>query len=61
MRLGNVIVPNASYGEIIEAVVLPVLEDIRNDRLAETGKEGADAWVGFVQSTSWELGKRIEL
>ena len=28
MRLGNVIVPNASYGEIIEAVVLPVLEDI---------------------------------
>ena len=36
MRLGNVIVPNSSYGEIIEAVVLPVLEDIRNDRLKET-------------------------
>ena len=28
MRLGNVIVPNASYGEIIEAVVLPVLEAV---------------------------------
>ena len=28
MRLGNVIVPNASYGEIIEAVVMPVLEEI---------------------------------
>ncbi|MAJ02198.1 MAG: deoxyhypusine synthase, partial [Euryarchaeota archaeon] len=25
MRLGNVIVPNASYGEIIEAVVMPAL------------------------------------
>ena len=39
MRLVNVIVPNASYGEIIEAVVLPVLEDIRTDRMAESGKE----------------------
>ena len=47
MRLGNVIVPNASYGEIIEAVVLPVLEDIYNDRLAQTEKTGADAWIGF--------------
>ncbi|MEC7484295.1 MAG: deoxyhypusine synthase family protein, partial [Candidatus Thermoplasmatota archaeon] len=47
MRLGNVIVPNASYGEIIEAVVMPALEDIYNDRLKETGKTGADAWIGF--------------
>ena len=39
MRLGNVIVPNASYGEIIEAVVLPVLEDIYNDRLARLEKQ----------------------
>jgi deoxyhypusine synthase len=60
MRLGNVIVPNSSYGEIIEAVVMPVLEDIRNDRLAETGKEGADAWLGFGSiHLVWELGKRI--
>ena len=60
MRLGNVIVPNASYGEIIEAVVMPVLEEIRKDRLAETGKEGADAWLGFGSiHLVWELGKRI--
>ena len=60
MRLGNVIVPNASYGEIIESVVLPVLEDIRNDRMAETGKQGADLWLGFGSvHLVWELGKRI--
>jgi|GEM_PF-148758 len=60
MRLGNVIVPNSSYGEIIEAVVMPVLEDIRNDRLKETGKTGADAWIGFGSvHLVWELGKRI--
>ena len=60
MRLGNVIVPNSSYGEIIESVVMPVLEDIRKDRMAETGKEGADAWIGFGSiHLVWELGKRI--
>ena len=60
MRLGNVIVPNASYGEIIEAVVMPVLEEIYNDRLKETGKTGADAWIGFGSiHLVWELGKRI--
>ena len=26
---------------------MPVLEDIYNDRLASTGKTGADAWIGF--------------
>ncbi len=60
MRLGNVIVPNASYGEIIESVVMPALEDIYNDRLKETGKTGADAWIGFGSiHLVWELGKRI--
>ena len=60
MRLGNEIVPNASYGEIIEAVVMPVLEEIRDDRLRETGKEGAEAWIGFGSiHLVWELGKRI--
>tara|TARA_B100001287_G_C22655838_1_gene517662 strand:+ start:776 stop:1783 length:1008 start_codon:yes stop_codon:yes gene_type:complete len=60
MRLGNVIVPNSSYGEIIEKVVLPALEEIRNDRIKETGKEGADAWLGFGSiHLVWELGKRI--
>ena len=39
MRLGNVIVPNASYGEIIEAVVLPVLEDIRKIGLLKLEKK----------------------
>ena len=60
MRLGNVIVPNSSYGEIIEKIVMPALEDIRNDRLVKTGKEGADAWIGFGSiHLVWELGKRI--
>jgi len=60
MRLGNVIVPNASYGEIIEAIVMPVLEEIYHDRLKETGLTGAAAWVGFGSiHLVWELGKRI--
>jgi len=60
MRLGNVVVPNQSYGEIIEAMVMPILEDIRNDRMAETGKSGADLWLGFGSiNLVWELGKRI--
>lgn len=60
MRLGNVIVPNSSYGEILETVLMPVLEEIYNDRLANTGKTGADAWIGFGSiHLVWELGKRI--
>jgi len=60
MRLGNVIVPNSSYGEIIEDVLTPVLEEMYQDRLKETGKTGADAWIGFGSiHLVWELGKRI--
>jgi len=66
MRLGNVIVPNESYGEIIEAMVMPVLEEIRNDRIAAAGlnadedKISADLWLGFGSAhLIWELGKRI--
>lgn len=60
MRLGNVIVPNSSYGEIIEEVLTPVLEEMYQDRLTETGKNGADAWLGFGSiHLVWELGKRI--
>ncbi|MDP6640297.1 MAG: deoxyhypusine synthase [Candidatus Poseidoniaceae archaeon] len=66
MRLGNVIVPNESYGEIIEAMVMPVLEEIRNDRIAAAGlnvdedKIGADLWLGFGSAhLIWELGERI--
>ena len=58
MRLGNVIVPNSSYGEIIEQVVMPALEDIYHSRLQETGLNGADAWIGFGSiHLVWELGK----
>ena len=61
MRLGNVIVPNSSYGEIIEAVVMPALEEIYQDRLKETGKTGADAWIGFGSiHLVWELGKQVQ-
>ena len=60
MRLGNVIVPNSSYGEIIEEVVMPALEDIYKSRQEETGLTGADAWIGFGSiHLVWELGKRI--
>ena len=47
MRLGNVVVPNSSYGEVIESVLMPILEDIRNDRIKSTGKQGSDVWLGF--------------
>ena len=60
MRLGNVIVPNSSYGEIIEAMVMPVLEQIRSERMEATGKSGADLWLGFGSAhLVWELGERI--
>lgn len=59
-RLGNVIVPNASYGEILEATVLPVLEDIRRDRMERTGLEGPALWHGFGSiELIWELGDRL--
>ncbi|MGB0265998.1 MAG: deoxyhypusine synthase [Candidatus Poseidoniaceae archaeon] len=60
MRLGNVIVPNASYGEIIEAMVMPALEEIREERLKSTGKTGADAWIGFGSiHLVWALGEKL--
>ena len=60
MRLGNVIVPNASYGEIIEAMVMPALEEIREERLQSTGKTGADAWIGFGSiHLVWALGEKL--
>lgn len=60
MRLGNVIVPNASYGEIIEAMVMPALEDIYKERTAASDKTGADVWLGFGSvHLVWALGERI--
>ncbi|MGB1818321.1 MAG: deoxyhypusine synthase [Candidatus Poseidoniaceae archaeon] len=61
MRLGNVVVPNSSYGEVIESVLMPILEDIRNDRIKSTGKEGSDVWLGFGSiHLIWEIGKRMK-
>ncbi len=60
MRLGNVIVPNSSYGDIIEKMVMPALEEIRKDRIADSGRSGADLWLGFGSAhLIWELGERI--
>jgi deoxyhypusine synthase len=60
MRLGNVVVPNSSYGEILEEILMPVLEDIRKDRMEKTGETGADLWLGFGSThLVWELGERI--
>jgi len=57
-RLGNVIVPNECYGEIIEAVVLPWLEDIEAERTAE---QSGNPWLGFGSvELCWAMGDRIE-
>ena len=57
-RLGNVIVPNECYGEIIEAVVLPWLEDIEAERTAE---QPSNPWLGFGSvELCWAMGDRIE-
>ena len=59
-RLGNVIVPNSSYGEIIEEVVLPALEGIRKDRMDDTGLIATELWKGFgTVELCWELGRRV--
>ncbi len=57
-RLGNVIVPNECYGEIIETVVLPWLEDIEAERTAE---QPSNPWLGFGSvELCWAMGDRIE-
>ena len=43
-RLGNVIVPNECYGEILERVVLPWLDEIEEERLAANPD---NPWLGF--------------
>jgi|TARA_B100001996_G_scaffold161915_1_gene123476 deoxyhypusine synthase len=57
-RLGNVIVPNECYGEILENVVLPWLDEIEIER-----KEAIpdNPWLGFGSvELCWALGDRIE-
>ena len=57
-RLGNVVVPNECYGEILERVVLPWLSEIEEER---TSEDGENPWVGFGSvELCWAMGDRIE-
>ena len=57
-RLGNVIVPNECYGEILERVVLPWLDEIEEERLAANPD---NPWLGFGSvELCWAMGDRIE-
>ena len=57
-RLGYVIVPNECYGEIIEEAVLPWLEEIEEERIAERPD---NPWLGFGSvELCWAMGDRIE-
>ena len=57
-RLGNVIVPNECYGEIIETVVMPWLDEIEVERTAE---QSGNPWLGFGSvELCWAMGDRIE-
>ncbi len=48
-RIGNVLVPNESYGLIVEEKLLPVIENIYNSKKRLSTRE-----------LVWEIGKRIE-
>ncbi len=57
-RLGNVVIPNDCYGEILEQVVLPWLEEIEAERSTASG---ANPWLGFGSvELCWAIGDRIE-
>jgi len=57
-RLGNVIVPNECYGDIIERVMLPWLEEIESERSAA---QPENPWLGFGSvELCWAIGDRIE-
>jgi deoxyhypusine synthase len=49
-RLGNVFIPNESYGIILEEIMQPILKD-----LWEAGKK---EWTGY--ELIWEFGKRLD-
>ena len=56
-RLGNVVIPNECYGEILEHKVLPWLEEISQER----SSKGDSAWNGFgTVELCWAIGDRIE-
>ena len=57
-RLGNVVVPNECYGEILEEVVLPWLAEIEVERRS---KNNENPWIGFGSvELCWAMGDRIE-
>mgnify|MGYP003326630862 FL=1 len=57
-RLGNVVIPNECYGEILERVLLPWLSEIEDERKA---KDGTNPWRGFGSvELCWAIGDRIE-
>ena len=57
-RLGNVIIPNSCYGEILEQTVLPWLEEIEAER-RESHSE--NPWRGFGSiELCWAFGDRID-
>ena len=57
-RLGNVIVPNECYGEILEKRVLPWLQEIEDERKE---KFPENPWLGFGSvELCWAMGDRIQ-
>ena len=57
-RLGNVVIPNECYGEILERVLLPWLSEIEDERKAE---DSTNPWRGFGSvELCWAIGDRIE-
>ena len=57
-RLGNVIVPNASYGDIIEEIMMPMLQEIDEERRKI---DPENPWKGFGSvELCWAIGDRIE-
>ena len=48
-RLGNILIPNDSYGIILEKKLQPIYNEIYNDRMEISGYE-----------LIWEIGKRLE-
>jgi len=57
-RLGNVIIPNASYGDIIEEILTPMLQEIDDERRAINPE---NPWQGFGSvELCWAIGDRIE-
>ena len=57
-RLGNVVIPNECYGEILEKVLLPWLSEIEDERKA---KDSTNPWRGFGSvGLCWAIGDRIE-